>query len=47
MGETIFVEEEQDDADWGDFEPSPPAIPDRSASSTLTDRLDHEEVAWP
>jgi hypothetical protein len=46
MGETIFVEE-QDDADWGDFEPSPPAIPDRSASSTLTDILDHEEVAWP
>jgi hypothetical protein len=44
MGETIFVEEEQDDADWGNFEPSPPAIPDRSASSTLTDILDHGDI---
>ena len=31
---SIFVEEEQDDADWGDPEPTPPAAPVDPATST-------------
>jgi hypothetical protein len=27
IGESIFVEEEQEDDDWGDPEPTPPAAP--------------------
>ena len=27
IGESIFVEEEQEDADWGDPESTPPAAP--------------------
>jgi hypothetical protein len=37
MGETIFVEEDHNDADWGDLEPSPPVEP---ASTTLADGPD-------
>jgi hypothetical protein len=34
------VEEEHDDADWGDPEPTPPAAPVEPASTTLADGLD-------
>ena len=34
IGESIFVEEEQEDADWGDPEPTPPAAPLEPAMST-------------
>jgi hypothetical protein len=37
MGQTIFVEEEQDNTDWGDPEPSPPAAPVEPASTTSVD----------
>jgi hypothetical protein len=37
MGETIFVEEEHDNVDWGDPELTPPAAPVESASTTLDD----------
>jgi hypothetical protein len=33
MGQTIFVEEEHDDADWGDPEPTPLAAPVEPAST--------------
>ena len=35
IGESIFVEEEQEDANWGDPEPTPPAAPLEPATSTL------------
>jgi hypothetical protein len=35
IGERIFVEEEQEDADWGDPELTPPAAPLEPATSTL------------
>ena len=34
IGESIFVEEEQEDADWGDPEPTPPAAPLEPATTT-------------
>ena len=34
MGQTIFVEEEHDDVDWGDPESTPPAAPFDLASTT-------------
>ena len=40
MGETIFLEEEQDDADWSDPKSSTPAAPIEPASTTLADGLD-------
>jgi hypothetical protein len=40
MGETIFMEDEHEDADWGDFEPTPPTAPVESASTTSDDGLD-------
>jgi hypothetical protein len=40
MGQTIFVEEEHDDADWGDPELTPPTAPVKPASTTLADGLD-------
>jgi hypothetical protein len=40
MGQTIFVEEEHDDADWGDPEPTPPAAPVEPASTTSADGPD-------
>jgi hypothetical protein len=36
MGETIFVEEEHDNADWGDVESSPLGGPVKPASTTST-----------
>jgi hypothetical protein len=27
IGESIFVEQEQEDADWGDLKPTPPVAP--------------------
>ena len=35
LGESIFVEEEEEDADWGDPEPIPPAAPLEPTTSTL------------
>ena len=47
MGQTIFVEEEQDDANWGDPEPTPPAAPVELASTTSTDGLDPtSSITW-
>jgi hypothetical protein len=40
MEQPIFVEEEHDDADWGDLEPTPPAAPVEPASSTSADGPD-------
>ena len=40
MGETIFVEEEQDDTDWGNPEPSSLVVPVEPASTTSANRLD-------
>jgi hypothetical protein len=40
MGQTIFVEEEHDDADWGDPEPTPLAAPVEPASTTSADGPD-------
>ena len=37
MNKSIFVEEEQDDADWGDPEPTPPAAPVDPATTTSVD----------
>jgi hypothetical protein len=37
QGETIFVEEEHDDANWGDLKPTPPTAPVEPASKTLDD----------
>jgi hypothetical protein len=34
------LEEEQDDVDWGDLEPSPPAAPVEPTYTTLVDRPD-------
>ena len=34
IGESIFVEEEQEDADWGDPEPTPSAAPLEPTTST-------------
>lgn len=38
MGQTIFVEQEQDNADWGNHEPSPLATLVEHASTTLANR---------
>ena len=35
IGESTFVEEEHEDANWGDPEPTPPAAPLEPATSTL------------
>jgi hypothetical protein len=40
LGQTIFVEEEHDNIDWGDLEPTPPTAPVESASTTLADGPD-------
>jgi hypothetical protein len=40
MGQTIFVEEGHDAADWGDLELSPLTAPVEPASSTLADGPD-------
>jgi hypothetical protein len=40
MGQTIFMEEEHDDADWGDPESTPPAAPVDLASTTSDDGPD-------
>jgi hypothetical protein len=37
LGESIFVEKEQEDADWGDPKPTPPAAPIKPALTTLVD----------
>jgi hypothetical protein len=34
------MEDEHEDADWGDFEPTPPTAPVESASTTSDDGLD-------
>jgi hypothetical protein len=34
IGESIFVEEEQEDDDWGDLEPTPSVAPLEPATST-------------
>ena len=34
IGESIFVEEEQEEADWGDHELTPPAAPLKPVMST-------------
>ena len=47
MGQTIFVEEEHDDADWGDPEPTPPAAPVEPASTTSADGPDpNSSTTW-
>jgi hypothetical protein len=38
MGQTIFVEEEHDDAGWVALEPTPPAAPVEPASTTTANR---------
>jgi hypothetical protein len=40
MGQTIFAEEEHDDADWVALEPTPPAAPVEPASTTMADGPD-------
>ena len=40
IGESIFVEEEQEDADWGDPKPTPPAAPLEPVTSTLAHGFD-------
>jgi len=40
IGESIFVEEEQEDADWGDPELTPLAAPLEPVTSTLAHGLD-------
>jgi hypothetical protein len=35
IGESIFVEEDEEGADWGDLEPTPPAAPVEPATTTL------------
>jgi hypothetical protein len=40
MGQTIFVEEEHNDADWVALEPTPPATPVELASTTTADGPD-------
>jgi hypothetical protein len=40
MGQTIFVEKEHDDTDWGDLEPTPPAAPVDPTSITSADGPD-------
>jgi hypothetical protein len=40
MGQTIFVEEEHDDADWVALEPTPPATLVEPASTTTADGPD-------
>ena len=40
IGESIFVEEEQEDADWGDPELTPPAAPLEPTTTTLAHGLD-------
>jgi hypothetical protein len=40
MGQTIFMEEEHDDADWIALEPTPPAAPVEPASTTTADGPD-------
>jgi hypothetical protein len=40
MGQTIFVEEEHDDADWVALDPTPPAALVELASTTMADRPD-------
>jgi hypothetical protein len=37
MGQTIFVEEEHDNADWVALEPTPPTAPVEPASTTMAD----------
>jgi hypothetical protein len=40
IGESIFVEEEQEDADWGDLEPTPLIAPLKPTTSTLANSPD-------
>jgi hypothetical protein len=40
MGQTIFMEEEHDDANWVALEPTPPAAPVEPASTTTADGPD-------
>jgi hypothetical protein len=40
IGESIFVKEAQEDADWGDLELTPPAAPLESAMTALAHGLD-------
>jgi hypothetical protein len=40
MGQTLFVEEELDDADWVALEPTPPAAPVEPGSTTMADGPD-------
>ena len=40
IGESIFVEEEQEDAHWGDPKSTPPAAPLKPVTSTLAHGLD-------
>jgi hypothetical protein len=35
VGESIFVEKDEEGADWGDLEPTPPVAPLESATTTL------------
>lgn len=47
MGESIFVEEEQDDADWGDPEPTPPAAPlDPATTTTVRGPDPSSSTSW-
>jgi len=47
IGESIFVEEEQEDADWGDPKPTPPTAPLEPTTSTLAHSLDpYSSTTW-
>jgi hypothetical protein len=40
IGESIFIEENEEDADWGDVEPTSSATPVESAMTTSAHGLD-------
>jgi hypothetical protein len=47
MGQTIFMEKKHDAVDWDDLEPTPPAAPIKSASTTSADGLDpSSSITW-
>jgi hypothetical protein len=47
IGESTFVEEDEEGADWGDLEPTPPAAPLESVMTTSAHDLDpSSSMTW-